>query len=146
MRLLLAAFSIAALPLAGCERPDVGAPARGAANEDAAQPPVNVDTNNPYAGEWASAHADCGDNRKIWTIESRRMAILPSLRFCAFKEVFVNADDSEGGRTWSASAQCLAEGRESRDFLFFRLDDNLQEMRVTFNDGRPTDLVRCSNS
>lgn len=105
-----------------------------------------VDPHAPYAGEWAIRAADCDEEKKIWTIEPRRMAIVPSMRFCLFEKVYVNTAEQEGETVWSAASQCLAEGRESQDFVFFRLKENLRDMRVTFNDSRSVALVRCLRS
>jgi hypothetical protein len=74
------------------------------------------------------------------------MAIVPSMRFCLFEKVYVNTAEQEGETVWSAASQCLAEGRESQDFVFFRLKENLKDMRVTFNDSRSVELVRCVRS
>jgi hypothetical protein len=59
------------------------------------------------------------------------------------QEMYVSEGQGPAPTTWSAGAKCLSEGKESHDFLFFRVDDNLREMRVTFNDARSVDLVRC---
>ncbi len=134
--------------LAGCDAPQ-GAPT-GAQDQSGAVPAndpntfragVNPDT--AYAGEWALARSHCSDGKKIWTIEARRMAIVPAMRFCAFDNIYVSQGRGDSPTTWSASAKCLAEGKESHDFLFFRVKDNLKEMRVTFNDSNSVDLVRC---
>ena len=105
-----------------------------------------VDPQAPYAGEWARKSSECDEERKLWTIEPRRMAIVPSMRFCLFEKVYVNTAEQEGETVWSAASQCLAEGRESQDFVFFRLKENLKDMRVTFNDSRSVELVRCVRS
>lgn len=97
----------------------------------------------PYAGEWAAAPNSCADEGQVWTIEARRMAIVPAMRFCAFNDVYVNTASDKGATTYSAAASCLAEGQETRDFVFFRVKDNLREMRVTFNDTDAVKLVRC---
>jgi hypothetical protein len=129
--------------LAGCNPP--GEPA-----EDASIPVTDpntfraaIDPERPYAGEWAKTSSHCRDEEKIWTIEARRMAVVPDMRFCVFEDMFVNEGNGKAPATWSAGAKCLAEGRESHDFLFFRVDDNLREMRVTFNDAASVELVRC---
>ncbi len=140
MRVVIAVLAGACL-LAGCEKAGEAGVATAPGEGMAAQ----VDAATPYAGEWASASGDCDDDRKLWTIEARRMAIVPAMRFCAFDKVYVS-DADQGDSVWSAAAQCLADGRESQDFVFFRLDDNLRQMRVTFNDTRSVDLVRCNRS
>ena len=104
---------------------------------------VQVNARAPYAGEWAAEHSHCDDEQKKWTIEPHRMAIVPAMRFCAFESVYVNQAADAGETSWSAGATCLAEGRESHDFLFFRVKENLREMRVTFNDSRSVQLYRC---
>ena len=105
---------------------------------------ADVNPRRAYAGEWAAASNHCGDDKRIWTIEARRMAIQPDMRFCVFdNDIYVAEGNGPAPTTWSAGAKCLAEGKESHDFLFFRVDDNLREMRVTFNDSRSVDLVRC---
>lgn len=105
--------------------------------------PLRIDTRAPYAGQWAAEHSHCEDDQKKWTIEPHRMAIVPAMRFCTFESVYVNQAADAGETSWSAGATCLAEGRESHDFLFFRLKENLREMRVTFNDSRSVQLYRC---
>ena len=146
MRNLLVLVVVATL-VAGC-----GAPAGGDNDTPSAGRPVTdpntfraeIDAARPYAGEWAAAKSQCGDEKKIWTIEPHRMAIVPSMRFCVFDDdVYVSAGPGSAPATWSTSAKCLAEGRESHDFLFFRVKDNLSEMRVTFNDTSSVELVRC---
>jgi hypothetical protein len=161
VRARLVLLSIAALAgMAACGRPMSDAAAPDAASPGLAdstqplpgQPQPNaagsdllaqVNDRAPYAGEWAAERGDCGDERKTWTIEPHRMAILPAMRFCAFENVYVNKAVDEGETAWSAGATCLAEGRESHDFLFFRVKDDLREMRVTFNDSRSVQLYRC---
>lgn len=121
----------------------VDAPARPEALES--EPPLMTQVNDraPYAGEWAAERSHCSDDRKKWTIEPHRMAIVPSMRFCAFENIYVNQAAAEGETSWSAGATCLAEGRESHDFLFFRVTDDMKQMRVTFNDSRSVQLYRC---
>jgi len=132
--------------LAGCDPPP-GDPAEDASSPAGADPNTfraAIDPQRPYAGEWAAASSHCRDEDKIWTIEARRMAIVPDMRFCVFeKDIFVSDGDGKAPATWSTGAKCLAEGRESHDFLFFRVDDNLREMRVTINDKASVELVRC---
>lgn len=140
---------VLAAGLSSCDQPEtVPASPQGALEEELGSQdlPGRVDVHAPYAGEWAERSSDCDEERKLWTIEPRRMAIVPSMRFCLFEKIYVNAAAREGETVWSAASQCLAEGRESQDFLFFRLKDNLREMRVTFNDSHSVDLVRCQRS
>lgn len=146
MRSLLVCVAIAGL-LAGCGGPKDEA----GGDEPSAGIPVNdpntfradVNHERPYAGEWAAATNQCADEKKVWTIEAHRMAIVPAMRFCAFDDIYVSDGAANTPTTWSASAKCLAGGRESHDFLFFRVKDNLREMRVTFNDAKSVELVRC---
>jgi hypothetical protein len=144
VRSLLVCVAVAGL-LAGCGAPDGGSdnPAAGIPATDPNTFRADIDASRPYAGEWAAATHQCADEDKIWTIEPRRMAIVPAMRFCAFDDVYVSDGPGDAPSTWSASAKCLAEGRESHDFLFFRVKDNLREMRVTFNDTSSVELVRC---
>jgi hypothetical protein len=134
--------------LGACDAPDSAAnfseePATGAPVADPNTFRADVDLERPYAGEWAAATNHCSDQKKVWTIEARRMAIVPAMRFCAFDNIYVS-EANNGVRTiWSASAKCLANGEESHDFLFFRVKDNLKEMKVTFNDTSSVELVRC---
>jgi hypothetical protein len=105
---------------------------------------ADIDPARAYAGEWAAASNHCEDEKKVWTIEARRMAIVPDMRFCVFdNDIYVSDGAGTAPKTWSAGAKCLSDGKESHDFLFFRVDDNLREMRVTFNDARSVELVRC---
>jgi hypothetical protein len=130
--------------LAGCDAPDDAAnraPDGGIPVRDPTTFRADVNPDRAYAGEWAAARNLCENEDKVWTIETTRMAV-EAARFCAFENVFVSRAP-DGETTWSTAARCLAEGRESRDFLFFRVEDNLREMRVTFNDSRSVELVRC---
>jgi hypothetical protein len=129
--------------MAGCSPPDE--PAEGASGPafDPNTFRAAIDPERPYAGEWAAISNHCRDEDKIWTIEERRMAIVPDMRFCVFDEIYVSSGAGKSPATWSTGAKCLAGGRESHDFLFFRVDDNLREMRVTFNDTASVELVRC---
>lgn len=135
--------SLAAIGLIASCGSDTG---NGAASGDGAIDFAQIDETSPYAGEWASQRTHCADDRMIWTIEERRMAIVPAMRFCAFEDIFLSQAADGGEATWSAQAQCLAEGRESRAFVFFRVDEDLKEMRVTFNDSASVNLVRCPTS
>lgn len=146
MRTLMACVALLGV-LGACEAPENGTDgAAGPTKGDPANNPntfrADVDPQRPYAGEWALAANQCGDDKKVWTIETRRMAVAPAMRFCAFDSLYVSNSDGVA-QTWSASAKCLAEGRESHDFLFFRVHENLREMRVTFNDTKSFNLVRC---
>jgi len=144
VRTLLACIAIAGL-VAGCDAPEGGSdnPTAGSPVNDPNTFRADIDATRPYAGEWAAAKSQCGDEKNIWTIEANRMAIVPAMRFCAFDDIYVSEGPADAHGTWSASAKCLAEGRESHDFLFFRVKDNLHEMRVTFNDTSSVELVRC---
>jgi hypothetical protein len=136
------AIAVGFLALAGCGKPQ-GAVDAGPASQ-AAPPPQNaMVSSSPYTGEWAAAAEACSDDKQVWTIEAHRMAIVPAMRFCAFKDIYVNKASAKGATTFSAAASCLAEGHETNDFVFFRVKDNLREMRVTFNDTDAVKLVRC---
>jgi hypothetical protein len=136
------------LTIAGCDAPDQGSSAPG---DPAAGTPANdpntfraaVDPDQAYTGKWALARNHCGDAKKVWTIEQKRMGIQPAMRFCQFTDMYVSVKPGDGPATWSTAARCIAEGKSSHDFLFFRVKDNLREMRVTFNDSNSVDLVRC---
>ena len=143
---LVATLAIVLGALAACDAPG------GGDDEPSAQIPVtdpntfraDIDPQRAYAGEWAAATSHCGDEKKVWTIEAKRMAIVPDMRFCVFEnDMYVSDGKGAAPTTWSAGAKCLSDGKESHDFLFFRVDDNLREMRVTFNDARSVELVRC---
>jgi hypothetical protein len=134
------------LALAGCDAPagNPDSPSAGARDNDPNTFRAAVNPDQAYAGQWALARSHCTDSKKIWTVEPRRMAIQPAMRFCVFNgDIFVADGPGEKPTTWSAGALCLSEGKESHDFLFFRVADNLREMRVTFNDSKSVDLVRC---
>ncbi len=136
MRMALAALALLA---AGCEAPS------DADREPAAELPVNPDTfragaEPAYAGDWAGNAELCANARELWTIEARRMG-MKQQRFCVFDPMLQSA--TEDGQGWSASARCHSEGRASRDFLFFRVQPNQSQMRVTINDQRSVELVRC---
>jgi hypothetical protein len=126
--------------LAGCEKP--GGDKTGASPEDVNRFRAEINANTPYTGHWAAAVSNCNDDSKVWTIETHRMGVR-KVRFCAFKSMSVNQPEGSEDAVWSAAADCLADGHESRDFVFFRVKSNLLRMRVTFNDDRPVDLVRC---
>lgn len=147
MRRILAGLCVLGL-LAACDAPESAGnfseePTSGAPVTDPNTFRADVDLQRPYAGEWAAAANHCTDEKKVWTIEARRMAIVPAMRFCAFDNIYVSEANSGVRTIWSASAKCLANGEESHDFLFFRVKDNLKEMRVTFNDTNSVELVRC---
>jgi hypothetical protein len=122
---------------------DSSAPSAGSRDNDPNTFRASGNPDHAYAGEWAVAANHCEDARKVWTVEPRRMAI-QRVRFCVFDEDIYMADGKgDKPTTWSTGATCLADGKQSHDFLFFRVKDNLREMRVTFNDSNSVDLVRC---
>ncbi len=135
------AMAALALLAAGCEAPS---------DEDwdpAAELPVSPDAfragaEPAYTGNWAGNPELCGNVREIWTIEARRMG-MKRQRFCVFDPMLQSATDD--GQGWSASARCHSQGRETRDFLFFRVQPNQSQLRVTINDQRSVELVRCPN-
>jgi hypothetical protein len=94
-----------------------------------------------YAGEWAADAGDCGDHRKLWTIETRRMGVQRE-RFCVFNQIRVS-DEPGDDQVWQATAKCLAAGRQSDAVLFFRLKPGSHEMRVRIGDADAIQLVRC---
>lgn len=129
--------------VSACEAPvsDTAEPAAEAPDGDpnafrAEQDPVE----RAYAGEWASDTNACNNQREIWTIEQTRMGMKRE-RFCHFERM--NQTSSDDGQVWSASARCLAGGRSSNDFVFFRVNPNRLKMRVTINDSESIELVRC---
>lgn len=137
-----AVVCIALLALAGaCEAPvDKAEPAAEMPDGDANAFRADAAQDRAYAGEWASSSDSCNNQREIWTIEENRMGMRRE-RFCVFERIFTSAGDN--GQGWSASARCLADGRQSHDFVFFRINPNKQQMRVTINDSEAVDLVRC---
>lgn len=142
----LAAACVAVLGVLAACSPEGGndVPSAGIPVTDPNTFRADVDPDRAYAGEWAAASNHCNDQKRVWTIEARRMAIQPDMRFCVFEsDMYVSEGDGAAPTTWSAGAKCLSDGKESHDFLFFRVDDNLREMRVTFNDARSVELVRC---
>ena len=137
----IAASALAASALAaGCEPPvdETEAPAAAAPEPD--PDAFRADADRAYTGEWAATNESCNNQREIWTIEENRMGMRRQ-RFCVFERVFISTTDA--GQGWSASARCVAEGRQSHDFVFFRVDANKGQMRVTINDGKAVELVRC---
>ncbi|MEP7209481.1 MAG: hypothetical protein ABI740_01480 [Alphaproteobacteria bacterium] len=143
VRGLLAITMASAALLSGCDKP--GADKAGATPQDVNRFRAEVNANSPYAGQWAAAASSCDDDRKVWTIEPHRMGV-QKIRFCAFKSLNLSQPEGSDDAVWSAAANCLSDGHESKDFVFFRVKPNLREMRVTFNDSRPIDLVRCLSS
>jgi hypothetical protein len=133
---------IALLALAGaCEAPsDTSDPAAEMPDSDDNAFRADAQNDRAYAGEWARSSDSCNNQREIWTIEENRMGMRRE-RFCVFERIFISGGDGEQG--WSASARCLSEGRQSHDFVFFRINPNKQQMRVTINDTEAVDLVRC---
>jgi len=138
----LASLVLIAL-MAACEAPV----------DDAAPPAAELPESDPnafraegdeperaYAGEWAADSNACNNQREIWTIEQSRMGMKRE-RFCHFERVNQAAGDD--GQVWSASARCVAKGRASNDFVFFRINPNKLKMRVTINDSESIDLIRC---
>jgi hypothetical protein len=142
VRGLLAIAMASAALLSGCDKP--GGDKAGAAPEDANRFRAGINANSPYAGQWAAAASSCDDQKKVWTIEPHRMGVQRA-RFCAFKSLRLSQSEGSEDAVWSTSADCLADGHESKDFVFFRVKANLRQMRVTFNDDRPIDLVRCTS-
>ncbi|MBI1358651.1 MAG: hypothetical protein GC155_00020 [Alphaproteobacteria bacterium] len=140
MRRLLVTAALGGVLLCGCDRPSGSAGRASIGGELRAE----VNPHSPYAGEWAESASNCGDDKKTWTIEPHRMGI-EAARFCAFKSIYVSEAEDTKDAVWSAAADCLADGHESREFVFFRVKPNLREMRVTFNDNRPVELVRCAS-
>lgn len=94
-----------------------------------------------YAGEWATNPDGCNDRRMVWTVEANRVGIQRE-RFCVFSEIRVSRSGGTN-EAWRADAKCLAGGKQSDDVLFFRVQPNGQQMRVTINDSDAIDLVRC---
>jgi hypothetical protein len=135
VRLRLAVLALCALA-AGCSRP-------GSSSEANLSASSGLSARSPYTGRWASGAKACSDEKSIWTIEPHRMGIRPELRFCAFKSIYISQADDSADAVWSADANCLANGRQSKEFVFFRVKRSLRQMRVTFNDNPPIDLVRC---
>jgi hypothetical protein len=138
--LLAMALASAAL-LCGCDKPS-GEKA-SASPEDANRPRAEVNANSPYTGQWAAAASSCDDQKKVWTIEPHRMGVR-RVRFCYFKSIYLKQRQGSDDAVWTAAADCLADGHASKEFVFFRMKPNLREMRVTFNDSRPVDLMRCA--
>ncbi|MEQ1781040.1 MAG: hypothetical protein ABMA14_06765 [Hyphomonadaceae bacterium] len=133
---------IALLALAGaCEAPsDKSDPAAEMPDRDGNAFRADAPADRAYAGEWARNSDGCNNQREVWTIEENRMGMKRE-RFCVFERIFISGDDPEQG--WSASARCLADGKQSHDFVFFRVNPNKQQMRVTINDTESVDLIRC---
>lgn len=141
MRRLLAIAVLAAAAACEAEVDDAPAPAAESLPSDPEAFRAERDSEPPaYAGEWATISEACNNPREVWTIEEYRMG-MKRQRFCVFERVF--ASRSDAGQGWSASARCLADGRQSNDFVFFRLGENRQELRVTINDAEAVQLVRC---
>jgi hypothetical protein len=134
---------IALLALAGaCEAPS-DEPAPAAEMPDGDSNAFRAEAQDrAYAGEWARSSEGCNDQREVWTIEENRMGMKRE-RFCVFERIFTTANSGGPEQGWSASARCLAEGRQSHDFVFFRINPNKQQMRVTINDSESVDLIRC---
>jgi hypothetical protein len=134
---------IAALALAAaCEAPvdDSAAPAAEAPVADPNAFRADRPVERTYTGEWAATNENCNNQREVWTIEENRMGMRRQ-RFCIFERIFTTSSDE--GQGWSASARCVAGGRQSHDFVFFRIAPTRQEMRVTINDSESVELVRC---
>lgn len=129
--------------VAACEAPvdDPAAPAAELPDTDPnAFRAEGEEEERAYAGEWATDANACNNQREVWTIEQSRMGMKRE-RFCHFERINQSAGDT--GQVWSASARCVARGRSSNDFVFFRVNPNKLKMRVTINDGESIDLIRC---
>lgn len=135
---------IALLALAGaCEAPSNDSePAAGMPDGDGNAFRADAAADRAYAGEWAPSSDGCNNQREVWTIEENRMG-MKRQRFCIFERIFTTAESSAPEQGWSASARCVADGRQSHDFVFFRINPNKQQMRVTINDSESVDLIRC---
>ena len=142
VRGLVAIAVASAALLSACDKPRGGDKA-SAASEDTSRFRADINVNSPYAGQWAPAASSCEDQKKVWTIEPHRMGVR-QVRFCYFKSIYMNQPEGSDDAVWTAAADCLADGRASKEFVFFRVKPNLREMRVTFNDSRPVSLMRCS--
>jgi len=139
-------LAIAFLALAACEAPVDQEPtpaAEALPSDPDAFRAERLNEPPAYTGEWAEASEACNNPREIWTIEEYRMG-MKRRRFCVFERIF--ASTSDAGQGWSASARCLADGRQSNDFVFFRVGENRQKLRVTINDAKAVELVRCPMS
>lgn len=146
MRRLICIAALALGPLvlaAACEAPvdETAEPAAAAPDADPNAFRADRDIERTYTGEWAARSESCNNQREIWTIEENRMGMRRQ-RFCVFERIFASTAD-EPGQGWSASARCLSDGRQSHDFLFFRVAPSRAQMRVTINDGKAIELVRC---
>lgn len=129
--------------VSACEAPvsDTAEPAAEAPDTDPnAFRAERDEVERAYAGEWASDANACNNQREIWTIEQTRMGMKRE-RFCHFERM--NQSSGDEGQIWSASARCVAGGRSSNDFVFFRVNPNKLKMRVTINDSESIELVRC---
>ena len=103
-----------------------------------------VNDKSPYAGQWAADTRLCADTTQLWTIEANRMGVRADMRFCVWGPI---ASKDENGQTvWRAEAACKYQGHDTRDFVFFRLNPDWKQMRVTFNDASPVSLVRCGEN
>lgn len=103
-----------------------------------------VGAESPYAGQWAADTRLCSDAAQLWTIEANRMGVRSDMRFCVWGPI---SSRTENGETlWRAEAACKHQGHDTRDFVFFRLDPDWSQMRVTFNDAKPISLVRCASA
>ena len=138
----LASLVLIALVVA-CEAPvdDSAAPAAEVPDTDPnAFRAEGEEEERAYAGEWAADSNACNSQREIWTIEQSRMGMKRE-RFCHFERM--NQSSGDEGQVWSASARCVAAGRTSNDFVFFRVNPNKLKMRVTINDSESIELIRC---
>lgn len=131
---------IGCLFAAACEAPE---DAGRTAEPGVSSPPdrLRAGREPAYAGEWASKPDLCNDESEIWTIEARRLGMKREL-FCVFDPM--PHSGAAQGQGWAASASCHADGRPSRDFLFFRVEPGQLQMRVTINDERSVELFRCA--
>jgi len=129
--------------VAACEAPVDEAAAPGAELPDTDPNAFRAESDEEeraYAGEWATDTGACNNQREVWTIEQTRMGMKRE-RFCHFERM--NQTSGDEGQVWSASARCVARGRTSNDFVFFRVNPNKLKMRVTINDSESVELIRC---
>jgi hypothetical protein len=144
LRRLVCLAVLALASACGAPEGDVAAPKPGGASDDPNVFRADRVDERPYAGEWAMDTDACRDKGKVWTIESNRMGMRRE-RFCVFSEIRVSRGAADG-EAWRADAQCLADGQQSEDVVFFRVKASGLQMRVTINDADAIDLVRCPMS
>ncbi|MDP3739614.1 MAG: hypothetical protein Q8R02_19655 [Hyphomonadaceae bacterium] len=95
-----------------------------------------------FAGDWASAEAECADPAKMLKLSADRIEMTPSAQSCSVKSI---SEEHPTGRSmiYTISADCLAGGKTSADNFTLNFGPSDTVMQLQLNDRQPMRLVRC---